>query len=370
MSETELDVEALKGKRRRIRKIVVRLTVFLVSVSILVSGAVMSYRYVVDNIYNQSKKPKIVIEEGEGIAVEIPMGSGTSAIAEILKKNGLIKSALLFRFLSNINGFDGRYKAGTHIVKKGLNYNELMTILTDNPLNEPYTTVTIPEHLTYRQTVELLRQKELIDPEKFDEAANNGDFDYRFLKDIPKRKYRLEGYLFPETYQFTIGSSEKAVIGRMLEQFDKIFEERFYARAKELNMTVDQVVTLASIVEREAKVPEEKKRIAGVFHNRLKNNMKLESCATVEYVIFNRTGEMKETLSDEETKIEDPYNTYLITGLPPGPICSPGLESIEAALYPEEHGYYYFVAKNDGSGTHHFSKTYSEHMRAVSLYSK
>jgi UPF0755 protein len=145
----------------------------------------------------------------------------------------------------------------------------------------------------------------------------------------------------------------------------------YYARAKELNMTVDQIITLASIIEKEATLPEEKPIISSVFHNRLKSKdpslKKLQTDATIQYIIYNKEGKIKEYLTENDTKIDHPYNTYVYEGLPPGPICNPGLASIEAALYPEEGtGYYYFVARGDGS--HQFSKTLSEHEAAKKKY--
>ncbi|WP_243467136.1 endolytic transglycosylase MltG [Acetivibrio straminisolvens] len=213
-----------------------------------------------------------------------------------------------------------------------------------------------------------------MDKEDFIEACNTEEFEYKFLKDIPdspERKNRLEGYLFPDTYFFDPKGGERAIIEKFLDNFDAKFKPEFYERAKELNMTVDEVIILASIIERETALPEERAIVSSVFHNRLKSSnpelKKLQSCATVQYVLYNTQGKMKEKLSDEDTKINHPYNTYLFEGLPPGPICSPGLAAIEAALYPDEESeYLFFVAKGDGS--HEFSKTLAEHLEAVKKY--
>jgi UPF0755 protein len=165
-----------------------------------------------------------------------------------------------------------------------------------------------------------------------------------------------EGYLFPETYEFLTGSPAAEAMGRMLRQFRTVMAElKPQATTK---MTDHEYVTLASIVEREAQKPEEFKRIAGVFVNRLRRRLPLQSCATVEYLLPER----KDRLSVEDTKMPSPYNTYLHTGLPPGPICNPGRRALEAALYPESHDYLFFVSRGDG--THIFSRTAAEHAQA------
>jgi UPF0755 protein len=167
-----------------------------------------------------------------------------------------------------------------------------------------------------------------------------------------------------------MGVGEKEIVKRLLERFNEIFRPDYYDLAKKNNMTTDKIIILASIVEREAKDDDERKLIAGVFYNRLNNKDKslrrLESCATIQYIFYKNEGIIKEKISEKDTQVNDPYNTYMREGLPPGPICSPGKASIEAALNPEKTGYLYFVAKGDG--THQFSKTLQEHNAAVKKY--
>lgn len=373
-----MEAELAKGKKykRKSRKVLFGIFIFLFITAVTIGSSYYSYNYVMDsnNKNDKENETEIVINTEDGISVEIPMGSGTAAIADILQKKGLIKSPKIFKILSKINGYDGTYKSGTHIVEKGVNYNSmkgyeaLMRILSSKPQDNPSMNVTIPEGFTYKQTVDLLSQKKLINIDNFNQIANNEKYDYEFLKGIPSREFRLEGYLFPETYAFDLKGGEKEIIDRLLEQFNKEFPEDFYKRAKELNMTVDQVITMASIIEREAKVPEEREIISGVFYNRMRSKdkalKKLQSCATIQYILFKRDGKVKEIITLDDEKIDDPYNTYMYEGLPPGPICSPGRDSIIAALYPEEHDYLYFVLKEDGTGSHYFSKTYNEHVNA------
>lgn len=363
--------------RKKGRKAFFRVFVFILIIALTIISGYYSYNYVMDNYNGNSSKEKEVltgISPEKGMSVEIPMGSGTAAIANILYEKGIIKYPKIFKILSKINGFDGEYKSGVHVIEKGTNYNSLkgydtlMRILSSKPLDNPSVNVTIPEGYNYKQILDVLNQKKLINIEKFNQVANNEKFDFEFIKGIPSREFKLEGYLFPETYAFDPKGGEKAIINKMLAQFNKIFIPEYYKRAKELDMTVDQVITLASIIEREAKVPEERDIISGVFHNRLRSKdktlRKLQADATIQYILLKRDGKIKETLTLEDLKINDPYNTYMYEGLPPGPISSPGRESIIAALYPETHDYLYYVLKEDGTGTHYFSRTYREHINA------
>ncbi|NSW92349.1 MAG: endolytic transglycosylase MltG [Firmicutes bacterium] len=356
------------------KKTIIRWIILLSLVAITFGTGYTTYNYIV-NVYSvKSVAAEIPLERQ--ILVEIPRGAGTEAIANILKEKGIIKNTFLFRLFSKLNGYDGTYRSGVHAIDKNENYNSLkgydilMDILSGKPLTNVGVRVTVPEGYNYQQIVNLLYKENLIDKEKFDKIANNEDFDFRFLRNLKRRGNRLEGYLFPDTYEFDPKSneSEKEIILKMLRRFDEIFLPEYYKRAEELGMTVDEIIILASIIEREARVPEERPIIAGVFYNRLKSKnsslRKLQSCATIQYILYKKEGKMKEVITVDDEKIDDPYNTYLYEGLPPGPICNPGRDSIEAALYPEEHDYLYFVVKNDGTGTHYFSKTFSEHLGA------
>jgi len=373
MSATKTETDRNYKTRKR-RKAAFRLIIFIFIVLLTIICGYISYSYVMDGHKGSSVNATISINTENGIPIEIPLGSSTSDIAGILKDKGVIIRPDLFKIVSKINGYDGSYQSGTHLIDKSINYNsiegydKLMIILSSRPLDNPSIKITIPEGYAYSQIVSLLFNKKLIDKEKFNNIANTGDFSYKFLKRIPARENRLEGYLYPETYIFDIKGGEKEVLNKLLGQFDKVFLPEYYARAEEMNMSADEIITLASIIEREAKVPDERETIAGVFYNRLKSKdktlRKLQSCATLQYILLQRDGKVKETITLEDEKIDNPYNTYMYEGLPPGPICSPGRDSILAALNPEQHGFYYFVLKEDGTGAHYFSKTYKEHLNA------
>ncbi|MFZ5986319.1 MAG: endolytic transglycosylase MltG [Bacillota bacterium] len=359
-----------KTKTKKRKKVWLSLLMFLmIFILIFVISSFASYNIISGMEENADKYVMKTIDPADGIEVEIPFGANTETIAEVLKESGVISHPFIFKFQSKFNGYDGLYKSGKHIVSKDLSYDDIMRVLCSNPVT---TTVTIPEGKNLSEIIKILSDKDIIDNDNFKKVVDTEKFEYRFLEQLPKRNNRLEGYLFPDTYFFDPKSGEKEIIKKFLNNFDAKFSPEFYQRAEELGMTVDEVIILASIIEKETKLPEERAIVSSVFHNRLKSRnaslKKLQSCATIQYILYNKEGKIKETISEADTRIEDPYNTYLHDGLPPGPICSPGLESIEAALYPDEESeYLYFVAKGDGS--HEFSKTLAEHQSAVKKYS-
>ncbi|WP_432665293.1 endolytic transglycosylase MltG [Wukongibacter baidiensis] len=311
------------------------------------------------NYYSSLKLP-VDVNDSKDIIINIPSGASTSKIANILKKNDLIRNELYFRYISKQRKIGAKYQAGDYKLHKSMDTDQIIEKLINGEVYVETAKFTIPEGFELNQIVERLsNHSELnINKEKLLNILENEDFDFKFLKGIPKGKNRLEGYLFPDTYEVTKDSSEKDVILIMLNRFDKVFKEEYYERANELNMSIQDIITLASIIEREARVENERPIISGVFYNRLEKEMLLQSCATIQYVL----GERKEKLTYKDLEIESSYNTYKNVGLPPAPIASPGESSIKAALYPDDTKYLYFVAKGDGS--HVFTKTYKEHLKA------
>jgi UPF0755 protein len=231
---------------------------------------------------------------------------------------------------------------------------ELLRELRSGGLNSAY--VTIPEGYTIAQIARLLSQTLGLDRESFLRLSHSPDLCR--LVGVPRSS--LEGYLFPDTYSFYFGEEPREVIRTMVDRFRDVFADSLGARAKALGFSVDQIVILASIIEREAKLDRERSLVSAVFHNRLRLGRALESCATVQYLL----PEPKERLSLDDLQRDSPYNTYEHTGLPPGPICSPGRKSILAALYPASVDHLYFVARGDGG--HIFSRTAVDHARAKS----
>lgn len=291
-----------------------------------------------------------------GIYIEISSGETLKEIAVKLEDNKIINHKNLFYNYAKRSYQSFQY--GGHVFSSDMSYGEICRQLSEVGIANKVKVV-IPEGYELRLIAQACENAGLFSADDFMEAADD-DYGYDFIKDVKGVNYSLEGFLFPATYEFDYGTSPHDVIDAMLRAFDNVYTSEFSARAKELGMTDYEIVTLASVIEREAANAGEHKRVAGVFYNRIRDNMKLQSCATVQYILKQR----KSVLSVADTKIDSPYNTYKYSGLPVGPISSPGKSAIEAALYPEDNNYYYFVAKSDGSG-HVFSRTYEEHEKAV-----
>lgn len=307
--------------------------------------------------YDWGLKP---VESGEPQAKEvvIPKGTGLKSIARLLETEGIIRDYRVFEIYCKLNKTEDSIKAGKYSLDNTKNVSEIVDKLISGQVLIDTVRLTIPEGYNLEQIKGKIEELGIVSSDDIQNALNANKYNYDFLKGIPDREKKLEGYLFPDTYELYKDTTAEAVIDKMLRRFDEVFTEEYRNRAKELNMSIDQVITLASIIEREAKLDSERKIISAVFHNRLKKNMLLQSCATVQYLLK----EQKEVLTFKDLEIDSPYNTYKYAGLPPGPIASPGLKSIQAALYPDDVDYLYFVAKENGS--HIFSKTYSEHLNA------
>lgn len=295
--------------------------------------------------------------KGDGVFITLEKDMTSSSIANLLLKNKVIKYKDEFVRRAEAIGLKTGYAAGSYRLVPGISYQEIAKELCRKS-KAAIIRFTIPEGYEVRNIVDRLVALKLVDKDKFYEVMNNDNFNYDFLKDLPKRSVRLEGYLFPATYETRADSGEKHIIDMMLKRFDTAFTSQYKQRAKEINMSIDDVVTLASVIERESGNATESPMVSSVFHNRLQKGMKLQSCATVQYILKKR----KPVLSTADTKIDSPYNTYQYAGLPIGPIASPGKTSIEAALYPEESDYLYFVLGKNNQTI--FSKTYAEHLAA------
>jgi UPF0755 protein len=219
---------------------------------------------------------------------------------------------------------------------------------------------TIPEGFTVGKIADHLTEQGLINKETFLTLVNEGQFDYEFVKQIPSNpdiKLRLEGYLFPNTYEVKKGSTEYEIIDRMLAEFQKQLQPEWEKIFSQQGWTLHEGLTLASIIERETIVKKELPIVAGVFYNRLSNGWMMQSDATVQYASGNWQGR----LYFKDLEVNDPYNTFIVKGLPPGPVSNPGRAALEAVAFPEEHDFYFFVTKKDGSNEHYFTKTFEEH---------
>jgi len=293
---------------------------------------------------------------------EIKQGMTAVQVANALEDMKLVRNSEAFRQLCRWQKADFKIVAGVYYLSPAMSSRAILDTLIKGAEQEAVR-ITIPEGFTVVQIVNTLVNNGLgTEDEYYNIMSEFSAKNYDFLEGAPKGKNRLEGFLFPDTYFFDKKSKPEDVINRFLQRFAKEITPDTKARLKAVNLSVYDWVLKASLVEREAKKQEERPVIAGVFDNRLRINMPLQSCATVLYVL----GEVKTVLSIEDTKIDSPYNTYKYSGLPPGPIANPGDASLQAALYPAKTDYLYFVAKNDG--THAFSVTYSEHLKNVQKY--
>lgn len=308
-----------------------------------------------------------VESQSEPVRVSIEPGMSSAQIGRVLEQHELIRNAEIFRYYLYFKGKGNRMQAGEYAILPGKTIDEIVEQLeSGDVVPVEMVRITIPEGFTAVQIAERMGQMEDWDEQQVLKLLSNKDaYDMELLKhipDLPTLKYPLEGYLFPETYDFVPGTSEEEAVRGLLQMTTnklKQLPEDWEDRLQELNITFHEMMTIASLIEREVVIDHERPVVAGVIYNRLASQMRLQIDATVQYAL----GKQKEVVLYEDLKVDSPYNTYENDGLPPGPIASPSLESIKAALYPEETDYYYYVTKKDGSREHLFAKTYEEHLR-------
>lgn len=298
------------------------------------------------------------------VLVTVPKGATSAGVGNILYEAGLIRNSTVFRLWLRYYELDGKLQAGDYILSESLSLSQIADKLVKGDVHRDTFRFTIPEGLFLEDIAARLEEKGIVNKERFLELAADLSLwqDYWFVKEIPEGlEAPLEGYLFPDTYEILANTEnrEELVIAIMLRQFEKVFTQEMRSGAEALGISVHEAVTLASIVEKEAVSGKERPLIAGVFYNRMRIKMLLQSCATVNYIIKDFS------IRDISPYKKDPspYNTYLYRGLPPGPIAGPGRAALEAVIWPEESDYLYFVAKDDGSGEHYFAKTYAEHIK-------
>lgn len=298
----------------------------------------------------------------------IRSGENGATVAARLERQGVVSDAELFRLLLRYWGVDAQIEAGDYLLRRNMTMSQVARELQHGRLRAK--TVTIREGLRAEETAHLLATEGLVDQEEFILLVRDDAFDYDFLRDRPADAPKtLEGFLFPDTYQFAVNITTTAAIDMMLQNFDRRVTIEMRQQALDNGLNLFQALTLASIVEREAVVPEERPIIASVYLNRLRRGMYLEADPTVQYAkgYDPETGRWWPGLSLEELReVESPFNTFTHPGLPPGPICSPGLASIEAVLDPADTEYLFFHAKGDGS--HAFAETFEEHLENQSQY--
>jgi len=291
--------------------------------------------------------------------IDIPMGFTVFQIGALLEQEGLIKNRNSFIWYLYLTGQQNSLKAGHYTFGSSFTFPQLLRELKKGrPIIYK---VTIPEGYSSAEIGRLLSERGLVDYERFQELLHDRVFLRSQLIDFSP--VSGEGFLFPDTYEFAKGAKEEAILSTLFQRFRQVWAEVSHG-ATFNELTPEELVTLASIVEGEAKVAAERPIIAGIFLNRLRRGQLLQSCATVQYAL----GERKQRLLYKDLQIDSPYNTYLYKGLPPTPIGNPGRASLEAVLAPADTDYLYFFAKPDG--THVFSRTYREHINAQNLMAR
>jgi UPF0755 protein len=290
--------------------------------------------------------------------VLIPEGSTFQQVASILKAEQLIRSRWAFLWLGKTRDIDRKIRPGEYELDGSMAAKEILAkLLAGRVVMHP---VTIPEGYTLAQIAEVLATQNVTDTNEFTRLVR----DRPFITTLGIDADSLEGYLFPETYSFARATKAKDVIKAMVDGLRQVWGSELQAQAARMNLSLHQVLTLASVIEKETGAKEERELIAAVFHNRLRKKIPLQSDPTVIYGLPAFDG----NIHKRDLSSLSPYNTYRVQGLPPGPIGSPGADSLRAALFPAQAPYLYFVSRNDG--THHFSSTLAEHNQAVEKYQR
>ncbi len=349
MSEAAPQQTVPPPRRRSCARTLLRLTVYtLVLLLLLTAGAALGAYMIYDHV----TRPSV---GGEAVRVEIPEGVTGARAGDILYRQDLVEHPLFFRLAIRLDQSGQSIKHGTYDLQHGLSPTQLLQRLQEGPdITISEHKITIPEGLTLKQMAQLFP-----DPDAFLAAAT----DPGRIAALGIAANSLEGFLMPDTYFFDEQPEEAQVVDRMLEHFDDIYEKAVATIPEAAGRDLVEVVTVASLVEEESRVDEERPMVAAVVYNRLQRGMPLDMDSTLQYAL-DKYGQR---LLDRDKEVESPYNTYRNAGLPPGPISNPGAAALRAALAPADVDYLYFVSNADGK-THTFSATLAEHNRAVARY--
>ncbi|MBC8080177.1 MAG: endolytic transglycosylase MltG [Gorillibacterium sp.] len=337
------------------------LKIFLSFFLVMIIAVVIGVYYVWSNLQPAAKSSPVTFE--------ILSGTGSIGVADILEQKGIIRNKELFTFYLRYKNEGTRFQAGNYEMSPGITLDEIIAKLNHGEIvKEEMVRFTIPEGFTLKQIIARLDEEGIASADELLHLTEEPDklelsLPVDALPTDPKLEFQMEGYLFPETYEMKKGSTSKEIVQRMANEMMFKLESvtGWQDMLKKRGLTLHELMTVASLVEREAAVDKERSLIAGVIYNRLENDMRLEIDATVQYAL----GENKERLYEKDLQIDSPYNTYKNDGLPPGPIGSPGLDSIKAALKPVKTEYLFYVTKKDGSREHLFAKTYAEHLKNI-----
>lgn len=313
----------------------------------------------------------------EPVTFEVAGGSSLTRVANNLESAGLVRNRTVFKYYADFLGFGQKIQVGTYQLNRSMTISQIAQQLAAGDGKPIVRNITVIEGWTVRNIASYLAREGIIgDEAAFLDLCRSGDRfrDYYYIADVLSgagasgRIYALEGYLSPNTYEIYTSASAEEIIRKLLGQTEAVFTQEWHDRADEMGWTMDQVITLASMIEKEAKRADFA-RVSAVFHNRLERGMALGSDVTVKYV----TGTTRMNLTNSDLSVDSPYNTYRHAGLPLGPVCNPSAAAIEAALYPDrdftEEKYLYFCSKDPDTGELYFSRTLEEHEAAVRIYS-
>ncbi len=344
------------------------ITIYLISTVLVVTVFAYGINAILYKFFGAVDK-----NDDSPVLFTIGEGASLSSVATKLEDAGLINSSFGIKLLADFTSVSSKIKNGEYILDRTMTVQEILDIITRSTASTGVIKVTLVEGMTVKDFAEILKNagvissddsflKECEEPTKYSQ--------YYFVSpvcEMDNLKYGLEGYLFPDTYEFFVNSSNEEVIKKLLNRMNTIYTTAYTERADELGLTMHEVITLASIVEKEGR-GEDFNKIAAVFHNRIKKGMRLESDVTVQYAL----GIKKLVLTTEQLRVDSPYNTYVVSGIPAGPICNPSRDAIKAVLYPNEEilngNYLYFTLTDPYTGEVKYSKTYEEHISIKNQY--
>lgn len=351
---------------------ILRPLALFVCVGVAVAGVVMAGW----NWVNNSFFAPIDAQDHTPIAFSVASGSSLTKVANGLEEKGLIHNRTVFKYCADFMGYGQKIQAGDYVVSKSMSMYEIMDLLTTGDGNPLTRNITVIPGWTVRDIAAYLKKEGIITDENgFLALCRDGQAfsEYYYVhdvletNDVGNRLFVLEGYLAPDTYEIYSNAAPEEIIRKLLSQTEAVYQNTYHDRAEELGMTMDEIITLASMIEKEAKTGDFTK-VSAIFHNRLKKNMTLGSDVTIKYA----SGVKRMSLTNEDLNVNSPFNSYKYKGLPPGPICSPSANAIYAALYPDEQfieeQYLYFCSKDPHTGELQFSRTLEEHEYYVKLY--
>ena len=307
----------------------------------------------------------------------IPQGASTTKIGVLLEKAGIIENSNIFKLKSKLNKLDGKFQAGEYELSPSMGMNEIMRIIQDG--KRETVKFTVKEGLNIRQIANLLESQGLCNKADFYKSLEEDTFDYWFVPlleekyadptgEVSSKANRFEGFLYPDTYEIYKGASARNIINKMLGQFDKVFTDELKTKMDEKGLNIQEVLSIAALIEKEIKLEKERPLCASVIYNRLNGNSTgklLQMDASIQYMLGN---DENHRVLYRDLKIDNPYNTYMYPGLTPGPICCPGKSCIEAALNPADTNYLYYVVSTKGDGSHNFTASYSQHQQNADDY--